>query len=472
MKNSDTDKAADGESLWTLLQIAEQHFALPSDAIMQVTVAPAMFPLPYAPAHIIGMAHYDGDVMPCVALDVAFGLGNNTGRYQECAVIRHGDRHAIIMATAVLRHIALTDRDIHSVNHDDIDAASANAIVGEISIDGRSVFLLDPPYLVSFSARKSDHHGRPGLVDSADSEDDHDVDEELSCYLYIGIGSQHYAVDVNLVSEIVTLDSVTPMPGAPAPLRGLCIVRDRSYLLLSSSQWLGISTDMPSTHAIVVITSCGEVLLDVDSIDAVARVSPSQIRPLSHADSCLNGVIEVENEMLRGILNVTALPRHIPELQRYIPRVEDQRKAADEGELLSYLLVRWDKELFAIDLADVVRLEQDGQARSIEDERFSAVFNFDGDTIPVLREDFFYGMPSRDSHRDGYLILSADGSPYAVSLQNAERIITTSQSNLLKRGTQRDERFAGTIRHNDRLVTLVNMSFFRQQASHSPGSTA
>lgn len=72
-------------------------------------------------------------------------------------------------------------------------------------------------------------------------------------------------------------------------------------------------------------------MLDVDSVDAVARVSHSQIRPLSHADACLSGVIEAENEMLRGILNIAALSRHIPDLQRYIPRVEDQRKAADEG---------------------------------------------------------------------------------------------------------------------------------------------
>lgn len=105
MTNSDTDKTAGGESLWTLLQIGEQYFALPSDAIMQAMVAPARFPLPYAPAHIIGMAHYDGDVLPCVALDVAFGLGDSADRYQECAVVRHGDRRAIIMATAVLRHI-------------------------------------------------------------------------------------------------------------------------------------------------------------------------------------------------------------------------------------------------------------------------------------------------------------------------------------------------------------------------------
>jgi chemotaxis signal transduction protein len=338
-------------------------------------------------------------------------------------------------------------------------------------MDGKSVFLLDPAYLVSFSARKADNHGRPGLVDSADSEDNHGVDEELSCYLYIGIGGQHYAVDVNLVSEIVTFDNVTPMPGAPSPLSGMCIVRDRSYLLLSSSRWLGISTDLPSAQAIVVTTSCGDILLDVDSVAAVAQVSGSQIRPLTHPDACLSGVIEIENQTLRGILNIAAISRQVPELQRYIPRVEDQRKMEDHGEQLSYLLIRWDKELFAIDLGDVVRLEQGGHARSIEDERFSAVFSFDGDTIPVLREDLFYGMPSKDPHRDGYLILNAEGSPYAVSLQNAERIITTSRNNLLKRGAQRDERFAGTIRHNDRLVTLVNMSFFRQQASHNPRST-
>ena len=459
------------DSLWTLIRIGQQHYALPSEAITQAMVAPARFPLPYAPAHIIGMAHFDGNVLPCVALDVAFGLSDRATSYEECVVVRHGDRRAIIMAAAVLRHLPLTDQDIHSVSRDDVDAdASAGAIIGEINTHGISAFLLDPAYLVSFSARAQDTQGRPGLIDAVDDEETHGADEELSCYLYTSIAGQHYAIDVDHVREIITFDSVTLMPGAPAPLRGLCIVRNNSYLLVSSSQWLGIPATGQPAQAVIVTTPSGDILLDIDAVEAVARVPVSQIRQLTDSGACLGGVIEAEGQPLRGILNIAAISRHVPDLHRYIPRIEDDRKQAEQEELFSYLLIRWDKELFAIELAEVVRLEQDGQVRRIEDDRFSAVFNFDGDTIPVIREDIFYGMPSRDPQREGYLVLSAEGSPYAVPLQSAERIIATERRNILKRGDQRDERFAGTLRHHDKLVTLLNMSFFRQQAAHAPGS--
>lgn len=471
MKSSDASKLTEQDSLWTLIQIGKQHYALPSEAITQAMAAPQRFPLPYAPAHIIGMAHFDGDVLPCVALDIAFGLADEAPAYQECVIVRHDGRRAIIMATSVLRHISLANQDVHSVNRDDIETASSNsAILGEINVDGISAFLLDPAYLVIFSARREHTNGRPGLVDSVEEEQAHSDEDDLSCYLFVSIGGQHYAVDVDLVSEIVTFDAVTCMPGAPAPLRGLCIVRDHSYLLLSSSQWLGISSDSTTNQAIIVTTPCGEILLDIDSVESVSNIPSSKVRPLTHVDSCLSGVIEAENQPLRGILNVSAIPRCVPELQRFIPKVEDHRHAESEEALFSYLLIRWDRELFAIDLSEIIRLEKDGEARSIEDERFSAVFNFDGDTIPVIREDLFYGMASRDDHRDGYMVLSADGSPYAVPLQNAERIIATQRSNILKRGSQHDDRFSGTIRHNDKLVTLFNMSFFRRQAFDAQGS--
>mgnify|MGYP005749760919 CR=1 FL=1 len=465
MKSSDDSVQTQEGVLWTLLQIGNHHFAIPSDSIIQAMAAPTCFPLPYAPDHVVGMAHFDGDVLPCIALDIAFGLSGGEGHYAECAVIRHDARRAIIMATTVLRHIPISDSSIQAISDKAVDPESAgSAIVGETTINGLSVFLLDPAYLVSFSARRESHAGRPGLVDIA--EDEHrEIDEDLSCYLYINVAGQHYAIDVSLAREIVTFDSVTRMPGAPSPIRGLCIVRDQSYLLLSSSDWLGIGAEAVTDTAVIVSTPAGDILLDIDSVEAVRMVPDSSVRPLSHEDACLRGVIEIENEALRGILNVAAIANHVPDLQRYIPKAETSRKQEELEDLLSFLLIRWDRELFAIDLHEIIRLEQSGETRRIEDSRFSSVFSFDGDTIPVIRDEIFYGMGSKVDHRDGYLILNAEGFAYAAPLQNAERIITTSRSSLLKRGNQRDERFSGTIRHDDKLVTLINMAYFRQQAS-------
>lgn len=467
MKSSDV-AASQMTTLWTLMRIGGQHYALPSKDIIQVIPAPLRFPLPYAPAHIVGMAHFDGDILPCVAIDAVLSDADQQADYKQCAVIGHGGRRALIMAQTVLRQLDLSAADIHVIEQDR-EAEHDSAIVGEVSINGQSVFLLDGSYLVQFSASREQQAGRPGLIDNVDDFTNTESSEQ-QLFLHVSICGQAYAIDVGLIREIVDIEQVALIPGAPEPIRGLAGIRGQSHLLLSSQRWLGLDGDGVPQVAVAVETAAGLVLLDAGQIEAVSGASASVIKPLDDDAGRVCGVIQQPGQPLRGILNIAALPRQVPDLPRYIPRVEGHQVEAATEATSSFLLVRWDEELFALPLADVVRLEQSGHVRRLDHDVFEAVLNFDGDSIPVIRDAVFYGMEANNSHRDGYLILQADDHPYAAPLQHADRIIEVTTRQVMRTAVQRDGRFLGTLRHGDALVSLINPAFFRQQAEDSRGA--
>lgn len=457
--------------LWTVIRIGQQVFALPSSAVLQAMATPVIFPLPFAPAHIVGMAHVDGDVLPCVALDVAFGQsGTSAAQRGESIVLQYDGRRVLILADAVVRHVQLSAEVLQGLrqldgNEDDL----RHAVVGELALEGDSVFLLDAAYLASFSARQRPRDGRPGLADSAveDAQAEHQDAVEEETFLYITISGQHYAVAVDRVSEIVDLEQVSAVPGAPPVVRGLTLVRGASYLVLSSARWLALPADDPPAFAIMLHTGSGMVLLDVDSVDDVVQVPRSAVRSMHAAEAVIAAVIEHDDGVVRGVVNVDAVGAD--GLARYIPEQRDRRDESAGEEQESFLMVRWREELFAISLPDVLRLEEDCPVQAVDSEFYGAVCSFDGDTLPVLRPEFFYGMDDNGTAREGYIVLQVEQTRYAVPLQNAERIIAARQRDVQRRTTQGDERFAGTVRYRDALVTLVNMGFFRERIAALPG---
>lgn len=458
------------DALWTVIRVGGQMFALPSSSVMQAMAVPPIFPLPFAPPHIAGMAHVDGDVLPCVALDLAFGQSTTgNGHRGESLVLQHDGRRVLVLVDTVVRHLQLSGEVLRSLDRNEDDLR--HAVVGELALDGDSIFLLDAAYLAGFSAQQHAHKGRPGLVDSADTDEDvpcREAEDE-EAFLYVTISAQHYAVSVDKVSEILDLDNVSAVPGAPSVVRGLALVRGESYLVLSSAHWLGLPEDDAPAFAIMLHTREGAVLLDVDSVDDFASVPRAAVRTMHDNGAAVEAVLEHEDGVVRGVLNVEAMTAHVDDLARYIP---ERRSHADESASEareSFLMVRWQDELFAISLPDVLRLEEDCPLQAVDSEHYCAVCSFDGDTLPVLRPDFFYGLDDAGAAREGYIVLQVDETRYAVPLQNAEKIIAANQRDVQRRNTQTDERFAGTVRYRDTLVTLVNMQFFRERIAGLPG---
>lgn len=79
------------------------------------------------------------------------------------------------------------------------------------------------------------------------------------------------AIDATAVREISRMVAVTPLPGAPAPVEGVIVVRGASVPVLDVRARLGLPSRpvADSDYLIVVATALRTVALRVDDVDDV-----------------------------------------------------------------------------------------------------------------------------------------------------------------------------------------------------------
>ena len=97
------------------------------------------------------------------------------------------------------------------------------------------------------------------------------------------LGADCFGLDVQLVSEVLLIDDILPVPWAPPALLGLFNSRGRIVPVVSLSTLLGVSSAAASEPAPVSQTSPA-ILIKADSLLAAALVDrPGLVLPLDRA---------------------------------------------------------------------------------------------------------------------------------------------------------------------------------------------
>jgi chemotaxis signal transduction protein len=111
------------------------------------------------------------------------------------------------------------------------------------------------------------------------------------------IGAERYGLDVALVGEVVAVDHVIAVPGAPAGVLGLFNLRGTPVALLDLSRVLGLG-DGPSAPlgaeptALVLVGPAG--ILAAARVDRVgAVIPPDRARPMPHDRAADHAAVEM-----------------------------------------------------------------------------------------------------------------------------------------------------------------------------------
>lgn len=93
------------------------------------------------------------------------------------------------------------------------------------------------------------------------------------------VAHAHGAIEATAVREIARMVRVTPLPGAPAPVDGVIVVRGASVPVLDLRARLGLPTRRvaDTDYLIVVATAARTVVLRVDDVDDVRDVPDDAI---------------------------------------------------------------------------------------------------------------------------------------------------------------------------------------------------
>ena len=119
-------------------------------------------------------------------------------------------------------------------------------------------------------------------------------------HLRIRLGTEHYALDLDHVLEVVELGEVTPVPGSAPTLIGIRNLRGEILPALDLSALLGVAGERAPHSLVVVADGERRAGLAVDEVidlsqlpQATARVDSLLVRGGVLVDGALVGVVDV-----------------------------------------------------------------------------------------------------------------------------------------------------------------------------------
>jgi purine-binding chemotaxis protein CheW len=139
------------------------------------------------------------------------------------------------------------------------------------------------------------------------------------------LGARCFGLDVALVGEVVTVDSLTPVPKAHEALRGLFNLRGTPVPLVDAAQVLALAegVDAKQTHALVLRRGDLVVALGIDRMEAVVEGGRGSFTPPAGADEhpVVQGFLEHDDRVVTVIAPEALMER----LERLRPTAHSRR---------------------------------------------------------------------------------------------------------------------------------------------------
>jgi purine-binding chemotaxis protein CheW len=124
-----------------------------------------------------------------------------------------------------------------------------------------------------------------------------DQGEALREVLVFRLGGEEYAVEIEVVREILKAPPITDVPRAPAHVLGVTMVRGQVIAVHDPRRRLGLPPAEAGPGARVVVCDAGEgpVGLLVDGVSQVLRLPPSALEPRPQ------GIAGIDSEFIAGV---------------------------------------------------------------------------------------------------------------------------------------------------------------------------
>jgi purine-binding chemotaxis protein CheW len=131
------------------------------------------------------------------------------------------------------------------------------------------------------------------------------ADRQEQQYLSFPLGTERFAIEILRVQEIRALTTITPIPNAPAHIRGVINLRGTIVPVLDLRLRFGLSTSADPRFAIILVISTHDrvVGLVADAVPKVLTASADEIAPApafgQNVDtSFINGVLTRSTELI------------------------------------------------------------------------------------------------------------------------------------------------------------------------------
>lgn len=431
-----------------------QHFAIPALEVRTAVAAQPVTPLPFVPAHVEGLVNINERIVPQIGLATLLGTADAPGG--ELVLVETSRSPCALRVAAILGKADVAEDALQGLE----EGAATLPVSRRFEWEGGNVLVLEVERLGGLVGGRELPAGERGLLGRLDdAAAAADGGARLEC-LEVRTGSEHHAFLLADVVEILDLPAATPVPGAPAGVEGLAMVRDEVLLVLSLASLLGVRGEGDGRGSVIVVEREGTRYgLRTDAVEGLRQLDPEQMRRIDDPASEVEGVI-AGGERLLGLLTPARLisPARHRQYQPLAPRQRRDRVQRAERQQ-SVLQVALGDELYGIALEQVRRIVDYRAPELLPAEAGSLVtgaVNIEGRVVPVV--DLAARLRSAGDNDGAWVIVGDGRHEWAIAVREAADIVSVPESALEPVQTGEDGFVSAIARVQDRLMSLLTLA--------------
>ena len=298
--NQEKELKVEDEKLLVIFRLVNEEFAVNIMEVREIVRVGDIVRVPQVPDFVLGVMPLRDALLPVIDLRLRLGMvldadkATTAGEAEIEVQDNETDARRIIVADiggvttglmvdAVSDVLRLQERDVEPAP-EAIDPDNAKYIqgVGKLDNGSRLLLLLDLARLLSREeketitavAEKQQEKGGNSMVQKENLVDE----RQLVCFR---IADEEYGIDIMQVREIIRLDVITEVPGAPSYVSGIVNLRGNILPVIDLRQRFGRKTDQHSEQNRILVVDIGDKKtgIIVDAVSEVIRIPESNIEP-------------------------------------------------------------------------------------------------------------------------------------------------------------------------------------------------
>ncbi len=438
-----------------VIEAGGQCFAVPTAAVRTAVAARPVTPLPFVPGFVEGLVNINERIVPQIDLGLLLA-GECIGPGGELVLVETSRSPCALHAAHILGKADIEPAALQPIP----DESGTLPVQGRFEWQQQSVLVLDVDRLGAFIGARELPAGERGLLGRLQEAESAQSEAALDCMVVV-VGREKYALALADLVEILDLPPATPVPGAPAAVEGLAIVRDEVLLVLSLADLLqsGARAAADARGVVVIQRDSCRYGLRIDSLDGLHRMSGEQLRRIDEGSGEVAGVLAAQDQ-LYALLTPERLigeERH----RQFRPFMPQARQAALQKteRMHSVLQVAFGDEVFGIALGQVRRITDYCAPERVQaDDRglVCGAVNVEGRVVPVVD---LGGYLQAGAGNEGAWVIVGDGaSEWAIAVREATGILDIPDSALEGIGSGTDGFVKGVASVGGQLISLLNLS--------------
>ena len=451
-------KNANFQNKLVILRVGEQLFSLPSQTVCEVLDLQTLTTLPFVPDFIDGLVNIKGSIIPQLDLE-RFIFGRPAASAAVIAVIEIKNSQLALRVDEVIDEVTADESQLRLFENSHADSGISHVgVIGEFLQGTTSIMMLDATVFDDVIQAPDIPDRGHGLLGNMSYEGEQE--EFVSC-LEVEANGERYGFWLEHVVEMVPAQAITPIPGAPACVRGIVVVRKEPLLVLSFNNLIG--KPEPKTAANIVIVERQGVVygLEIESGVDIVSHGKNQLKSLENERSAhFEGMLVNAEDRVTLVIALQGL---IPDalhqaIKSYAPA--RQHRVEEEQAFCTALKVTIENSIYALPVEAVRQVTAYHEHKTVNDDNkyISGIVEFGEKIVSVIDLESFIGTNQQADQSKAYVIVGNADTEWAIRVGEANSIIDIPLNRIENVDNASHKYISGIAHVNGELFSVLDVN--------------